>query len=91
MRLADFPFLYLSSVVTCISPVLKPYYERHRPVVVIPNGVDLDPRVAVEDARRTLDAQDVLPEFYVLFAAGRIIPFKGCHLLSKPFNASRRP
>jgi glycosyltransferase involved in cell wall biosynthesis len=83
LRMADFPFIYLSNRVTSVSLPVAHYYqeEYNRQVVYLPNGVDLAPAVNSEAARARLDALGVAGKPYILFAAGRIIPLKGCHLL----------
>ena len=81
MQLADYPFAWFADAVTCVSPLLVRRYGRFRPVTFIPNGVDLNPKISVEAATKTLSAAGAPAEGYILFAAGRIIPFKGCHLL----------
>ncbi len=56
--------------------------ERHGcSVVYIPNGVELDERIDEEAARRYLRSISLEPRSYLLFAAGRVLPSKGCELL----------
>lgn len=64
----------LSNHLTVVSKSLVPHYEKIVPstrISYIPNGVTAIPPAAV-----TLSTQD-----YILFAAGRIIPTKGLHIL----------
>jgi glycosyltransferase involved in cell wall biosynthesis len=64
----------LSSHLTVVSKSLVPHYEKIIPtdrISYIPNGV-----TAIPPAELTLSAAD-----YILFAAGRIIPTKGLHIL----------
>ncbi len=65
-----------SSVFTTVSEPLKKLYEQkyHTNVVYIPNGVDIQ-------LGRALNKKHEYPKPYLLFAAGRIIPLKGLHLL----------
>jgi glycosyltransferase involved in cell wall biosynthesis len=81
MRLAEIPFLYLSNAVTSVTPVFVPYYSKFRPVHVITNGIELDQPVCIGPAKAILEEFNIDPGTYIMFAAGRIIPFKGCHLL----------
>lgn len=56
--------------------------ERYgRTVVPVANGVDLDQDVDVDGAAQMLKAQGIEPGSYVLFAAARVDPTKGCHTL----------
>ncbi len=87
MRLADLPFLRFSDAVTCVNRLLQEQYSRIRPAHLIPNGVDLDPPVALDQADRLLQAHGLSGQPFLMFAAGRIVPFKGCHLLLKAFRA----
>ena len=49
-----------------------------RPVAAIPNGVEADERVDEDGARRLLDELGLRPGAFVLFAAARVDPTKGC-------------
>ncbi|TLX75655.1 glycosyltransferase family 4 protein [Labilibacter sediminis] len=64
-----------ASVFTAVSkPLQQIYQEKYkRDVIYIPNGVDLNIVEDVKDINVT--------EPYLMFAAGRIIPSKGLHLL----------
>lgn len=83
LRLADLPSLYCSNRITSVSMPTAHYYRKvyHREAVYIPNGVDADPKVDVQAARSRLSASGLSGERYIVFAAGRIIPIKGCHIL----------
>lgn len=66
-----------ASEMTTVSKSLKKYYEERYQVEVhfIPNGIDIDISEGIDSA------EDGEP--YILFAAGRILPLKGLHLLLK--------
>jgi glycosyltransferase involved in cell wall biosynthesis len=52
----------------------------HR-VAHIPNGVDCDERVDEAAAQGYLQSHSLEPKRFLMFAAGRVLPSKGCHLL----------
>lgn len=83
IRLTEYPFILFSNAITSVSQPLAARYEAQykRPVHYFPNGVDENPEVDLEAARRILDEHGVTPERYILFAAGRVIPTKGCEYL----------
>jgi len=86
MRMADLPFSRFSDAVTCVNGLFQEQYSRIRPAHVIPNGVDLDPPVALDQADRLLHTHGLSGQPFLMFAAGRIVPFKGCHLLLEAFR-----
>jgi glycosyltransferase involved in cell wall biosynthesis len=88
MRLMEIPFGVLSDAMTSTSLLhAQQFSDRfHRPVLYIPNGVETDAKVDLEAARRMLEASHFLENRYILFAAGRIIPLKGAHLLLDAFR-----
>jgi glycosyltransferase involved in cell wall biosynthesis len=79
----EVPYIRMSNTVTSVSQPLAREYERRyrRAVHFVPNGVDVSEDVDLETARALLDEIGVKPHNYVLFAAGRIMASKGCHLL----------
>jgi glycosyltransferase involved in cell wall biosynthesis len=79
----EVPYIRMSNTVTSVSQPLAREYERRyrRAVHFVPNGVDVAENVDLETARALLDDIGVKPHSYVLFAAGRIMASKGCHLL----------
>ncbi len=83
IRLADHFYGRFPHLLTCMSlPLSKEYEGKHRRVVhYIPNGVEPDPPVNLAAASATLQAHGVTEDGYILFAAGRLDPTKGCHLL----------
>jgi glycosyltransferase involved in cell wall biosynthesis len=83
LRLADYPFLFCANRVTSVSMPTARYYQDtyHREVIYVPNGVNINPKAEVGAARSRLNALGLSDERYIVFAAGRIIPTKGCHTL----------
>jgi len=90
IRVADWPYIRLADCVTSVSKPLADYYQGcyHRSVHYIPNGVSLqEGDIDLTAARDLLGSLEVRPGEYVLFAAGRIIPTKGAHLLLEAFGS----
>lgn len=83
MRLTEYPFIRMSDVDTSVSlPLAEEYAERYgRQVHYIPNGVDAELEIDDESAAEILASVGAPERDYILFAAGRIDPTKGCHLL----------
>jgi len=79
----EVPYMRMSNTVTSVSQPLAREYEHHykRAVHFVPNGVDAAENVDLAAAGTLLDEIGVKPHNYVLFAAGRIMASKGCHLL----------
>jgi glycosyltransferase involved in cell wall biosynthesis len=67
-------FIYYSPNITSVALPLKDYYESAYDVKVkyIPNGVQVSESI--------LPRSKVSDDGYILFAAGRILPSKGCHI-----------
>lgn len=83
MKLTEYPFMYLSNCPTTISePDTNYLAARYKKTpVYIPNGVDIDLEIARDAAQTDLTRLGLMPQNFILFIAGRIIPRKGCHLL----------
>ncbi len=84
----EVPFCKLSNYATsvCLADA-KFYRERyHAKVVYIPNGVDENTSYDLDAACAELDRYGVKPDNYLLFAAGRVDPSKGCHLAIEAYN-----
>jgi len=83
IRLTEYPYIYLSSCVTSVAkPLALQYQQRYqRPVHYIPNGVEHDVAINIRSATTLLAQHGIEPGSYILFAAGRILATKGCHLL----------
>lgn len=88
MRLTEYPYMLFSNCITSVSQPLASDYQRQykKKVHYLPNGVDADSQVDMETAEAILKANAVEAGNYILFAAGRIIPTKGCHLLLEAFR-----
>lgn len=73
-----------SSVFTAVSLKLRDYYREHygRDIYYIPNGVSI---------QETGPAPIDLSGRALVFAAGRIIPLKGCHIMLKALNEISYP
>lgn len=88
IRVADWPYIKLSDAVTSVSKPIAEYYSRRygRHVQYIPNGIDRVSDLDLDAARRVLRSHSVEPGYYVLFAAGRVIPTKGADILLKAYR-----
>lgn len=74
-------FFHYSDFITSVSMPLKEYYEKRykRRVLYIPNGVNEEEKISSKFIDNYLMDKKITGN-YVLFAAGRIIPTKGCHI-----------
>jgi glycosyltransferase involved in cell wall biosynthesis len=83
LRAMEYPFVAWSTMATSVSREhAELFTARHgRPVRYIPNGVQPRPAVDLDSARALLSAHGLEAGAYWLFAAGRILPLKGAHLL----------
>lgn len=88
MKTADRFFLRLSTEVTSVSLPLAGYYRDKygAQVAYIPNGVE---PAAVEDRdiAESLKKYSLERDGYLMFAAGRIDPTKGCHFLLEAYRS----
>lgn len=82
MGLSECAFLWLSDRATSVSRADVEYYARRfrRQVLYLPNGVE-EPAARSGAGRAALRELGLRPGRYLLFAAGRIEPTKGCHLV----------
>ncbi len=78
---------------TAVSPVQAEGLSRRygREVVAIPNGVDLDEEVDEAGAERLLAGLGLRRGEYLLFAAARVDPTKGCHTLLEALGRLPEP
>lgn len=92
IRLTEYPYIYLSNCITSVAKPLALQYQQiyARPVHYIPNGVDQHVEVDDAAARDLLAQQGIEPGAYILFAAGRILATKGCHLLLEAVRDTHR-
>ncbi len=93
IRAMEYPFVYFSNQATSVSYLDAEYLkERYRcNVTYIPNGVDEHMQADTHVAGRQLLDLGIAPESYLLFAAGRIDPTKGCHLVLEALNQMGNP
>jgi glycosyltransferase involved in cell wall biosynthesis len=92
MHLMEFPYAGLSNALTSVSQrnAIDLDNRFHRSITYVPNGVDLDPQVDLDSARSILDSHQLTAGEYVIFATGRMIPFKGAHLLLEALDGFDR-
>ncbi|MGE5221157.1 MAG: glycosyltransferase family 4 protein, partial [Omnitrophica WOR_2 bacterium] len=88
MGALEFPFTKFSNYATSISKVdaedMESRYKKK--VIYIPNGVDLKARVDETAGRQALKQYGINPGDFLMFAAGRIDPTKGCHLAIEAYR-----
>jgi glycosyltransferase involved in cell wall biosynthesis len=82
-KISEIPFIRFSNVITSASKSLAEYYENkyHKNIVYIPNGVEL--KSYDGSPEEIYKKYNLTENGYILFAAGRIIPSKGCATLLK--------
>lgn len=87
IRCTELPFVYWSNVVTSVSKPLQEHYQSftNKPIHHIPNGVDSTAKLNLLKAQKILTDLGVTKGEYILFAAGRNIPTKGCQYLLEAF------
>lgn len=83
ITLTEYSYIYFSNFRTSVAQPLASYYEDryHKLVHYLPNGVPNDIRIDGQGAAEILAKHGLEAGSYVMFAAGRIIPTKGCHFL----------
>jgi glycosyltransferase involved in cell wall biosynthesis len=88
MNLTEYTFMYCSDFRSSVSSIDSRYLQGryHRPVQYIPNGVELSPFVDDKKAQTILRQHGLSSGDFILFAAGRIDPTKGCHLAIEAFQ-----
>ena len=93
IRAADGLSVRPATRATAVSTVQAAELSRRygREVVAIPNGVDLDEPVDEEGAERLLAELGLRPGEYLLFAAARVDPTKGCHTLLEALGRLPEP
>ena len=86
IRLGDYAYAWFPNTLTSVSRPLAEEYERKygSQVLYLPNGVENHPSLDMDAAAATLQVNGVR-DAYILFAAGRLDPTKGCHLLLQAF------
>lgn len=88
IRLTEYPFIHFSNCITSVSRHLAISYQEmyKKQVHYVPNGIDHDVSADHPAAENVLREHGLQPGEYILFAAGRIIPTKGCHFLLEAFR-----
>jgi len=88
MRSMEFPYVLWSDVAVSVSQPDAQQFSAafQHPVTWIPNGVEISPEIDDEAAQNLLLSNHLPAQGYILFAAGRIIPLKGAHLLLEAFR-----
>jgi glycosyltransferase involved in cell wall biosynthesis len=93
IKLMEYPYVYLSNYATSVSRLdadyLKARYKRN--IIYIPNGVDDRVQFDLKRVSSTLLQAGLEPGNYLMFAAGRIDPTKGCHLALEALNHIGNP
>jgi glycosyltransferase involved in cell wall biosynthesis len=88
ISLTEYPYIRYASCATSVSQPMAAYYQRKygKFIHYLPNGV-AESQVDEAAAQTILEASGTEANQYILFAAGRIIPSKGCHLLLEAFRS----
>ncbi len=83
MELIDIVAFKYSNVITSVSKNLTDYYvsKYERKCIYIPNGISPIEDINLNEAQKILSSINLKPFGYISFAAGRIMPSKGCHFL----------
>jgi glycosyltransferase involved in cell wall biosynthesis len=79
-RIAEWLFMHAAAIRTSISQTQCEFYQEKykRPVLYIPNGVS-KPLICTDAEKASFRKKHDIKGGYLLFAARRIIPLKGCH------------
>lgn len=87
LRCMEIPFVYCSNVVTSVSKPLQAHYKTltRKPIYHIPNGVDSISKLNIGKAQKILEDLGTKQNGFILFAAGRNIPTKGCQYLLEAY------
>ena len=93
IRAVDGLSVRLASRATAVSIVQAEELSRRygREVVAVPNGVEPDEAADEEAAARLLGELGLAPGSYLLFAAARVDPTKGCHTLIEALGRLEDP
>jgi glycosyltransferase involved in cell wall biosynthesis len=73
-RINEYLLLRLSNIVTSVGKPLAELYQKsgYKNIYYIPNGINMN---------QSISSDPLAYKDYILFAAGRIIPMKGCHVM----------
>jgi glycosyltransferase involved in cell wall biosynthesis len=90
MRMIEGGSVRWASAATCVAVTQAERLEKQydRPVRYIPNGVDTGVVPDTESAADVLAAHHLQPNGYVMFAAARVDPMKGCLTLIRAWRSS---
>jgi glycosyltransferase involved in cell wall biosynthesis len=90
MRLTERSSVRGATVATAVAANQAERLEKQykAPVRYIPNGVDSDIATDIESASARLAENDLHPNAYVMFAAARVDPTKGCLTLIRAWRSS---
>lgn len=93
IRLMEYPFVHLSNGATSVSKPDADYFKARykRDIIYIPNGVEGCIHFDLEKANNKLSEVGLAPGNYLMFAAGRVDPIKGCHLVIEALNRIGNP
>lgn len=85
LKLSEIIFFRFCDMVTCVSKSLSEELNRKcaRTIHYIPNGVD---KCYHKEDRSLFEKYELRQKEYICFAAGRIDPTKGCHILLEAFK-----
>jgi len=86
-RISEWLFMNSNGSITAISKPQTEYYfsKFKRKVLYIPNGIQQVGEIDFKLTENTLSENKIAPN-YILFAARRLIPLKGCHTLVAALN-----
>lgn len=87
-RYMEKKFMRYSPAITSVASPLKYYYERKygKKVTYIPNGVSVTETGSAQSPGAYIESGNERIGEYILFAAGRILPSKGCHIFLEAIN-----
>lgn len=86
-HIAEWIFMHSGATLTSISKTQCEYYDSkyHKPVLYIPNGIEI-PKISSDRSLNDFLQKNQIGNEFILFAARRIIPIKGCHHLIESLN-----
>jgi len=89
MDMMEYPFWLFANIKTTVSKEVRNYFKKKykKEIYYIPNGIDTQLTLAPEKAANTLRMNGISEmDDFIMFAAGRIVPIKGAHVLIKAFR-----
>jgi glycosyltransferase involved in cell wall biosynthesis len=84
LRISELIFIHFSNLITCVSNTIsRELTNRYKKkIYFIPNGIDIPSHIKDDSM---FNKYELWNRSYMCFAAGRIDPTKGCHILLKAF------